>query len=701
MFSLLPFFAALTCAGLAGFSLWRDRRSVGHLAFTAGMGLLALQQLITGVASLSTTGEEVLQWRHWRTLTSALVPGSWLVFSLSFGRANYREHLSRWKWVIVSSFAIPLALMVPFADTFFRGAPVLEETGWFVRTGWAGWAFHIVFLLAAVSVVVNLEATLRELRGSLRWKNKFMLLGIGCIFAVQVYTASQAILFSGVNTELDFLEAAALVVAAVLMMISFVRAPTFNVDLYVSQKVLYHSLTAMVVGVYLVAVGVLGKLGNYAGGNHGLVIASFVVFAALVGLVMFLLADELRQKFKRFIIQNFRRPRYDYRREWMRFTERTVAVFEIDQLSASVAAMLSETFGVASVSVLLLDESRERMTLGGSTVFPSSNPRAFELKDQRDRVFLQLLCDQRLPVDIEEDRSQAVIDFKNSQADFLAAGQARYCAPLLAGGKLIGLLTLSERIDKESFSLEDMDLLKTVADQTAANLSSLTLARELVQAKELEAFQNVSAFFVHDLKNLASTLSMTLKNLPVHFDNPEFRKDALRGLAQSVETINSVCTNISLVNKRLELQRTTVDMNKLVTDMLARLNGSIQAPLSLDCGALPSVSLDAEQMQKVLLNLLLNANEAAGPGGKIHVSTGRTNGWITVSVKDNGCGMSEEFMASSLFKPFRSSKKRGMGIGLFHSKKIVESHHGQIEVKSELGKGSTFMVMLPVGGGRG
>jgi putative PEP-CTERM system histidine kinase len=262
-------------------------------------------------------------------------------------------------------------------------------------------------------------------------------------------------------------------------------------------------------------------------------------------------------------------------------------------------------------------------------------------------------------------------------------------------------MTLSERITKEGFSLEDMELLKAVADQTAANLSNLCLSKELLQAKELEAFQSVSAFFVHDLKNLAATLSLTVKNLPLHFDNPEYRKDALRAIAQSVETINSVCASISLINKQLELQRTKVDLNQLVTDLLAQVNGSIKVPLSFTGAAVPKVLLDSEQMQKVLLNLLLNANEATGPEGEIQVTTGQSNGWITVSVKDNGCGMPENFIQTSLFKPFRTSKKHGLGIGLFHSKKIVESHQGTIEVESEVGKGSTFRVMLPVGDGVG
>jgi len=103
-------------------------------------------------------------------------------------------------------------------------------------------------------------------------------------------------------------------------------------------------------------------------------------------------------------------------------------------------------------------------------------------------------------------------------------------------------------------------------------------------------------------------------------------------------------------------------------------------------------------MQKVIVNLILNANDAAGEGGEIRVTTERNNGWALVTVSDNGGGMSKDFIAHSLFQPFQTTKERGSGIGLFQSKMIVEAHHGRIEVESEEGKGSTFRVLLPLAG---
>jgi len=278
---------------------------------------------------------------------------------------------------------------------------------------------------------------------------------------------------------------------------------------------------------------------------------------------------------------------------------------------------------------------------------------------------------------------------------FLRDTDVRYCVPLIGGGELLGLLALNDRVTKDPLTLEDFELLKTISDQAASALLNIKLSDRLLQAKEMEAFQTLSTFFIHDLKNLASRLSLTLQNLPLHYDNPAFREDLLKVISQSVERIDSMCGRLSPLSRQLELELAETDVDVLIQSTLASLNGSLRARLVQDLQPLPKIPLDLEEMQKVLINLVLNANDAIRENGEIRVEVRERNGWAILSVSDNGCGMSQEYIANSLFKPFHTTKKQGLGIGLFHSKKIVEAHGGRIEVESQEGRGSTFRVMLP------
>jgi putative PEP-CTERM system histidine kinase len=269
----------------------------------------------------------------------------------------------------------------------------------------------------------------------------------------------------------------------------------------------------------------------------------------------------------------------------------------------------------------------------------------------------------------------------------------------VAAEELVGFITLSERVTGLPLSFEDFSLLMIMAEQTAGSIRNIRLSEQLRLAKQMEMFQTVAAFFVHDLKNMASTLSLTLQNLPVYFDNPEFRQDTLRVIGQSVEKINGMCGRLSLLRQKLELDRSETDLNRVVSDVLSELNGAVQSAVAADLQPIPPLLLDSDQIRKVVMNLVLNAKEAIGADGHINIRTYLHGDYAMLSVADNGCGISKAFLEQSIFSPFRTTKEKGLGIGLYQCKMIVEAHQGRIEVESQEGTGSTFRVMLPAGKG--
>ena len=722
----ISFVAATVTAGIAVLALWRDPRSFVHRVFAGGMALFALEAGLSGLAYLGPSADEFLYWRRFQFLLASFVPALWLLFSVSFARANYPEQISRWKWVLIPSLVLPVTLVILFGDAFFAGPPVLTETSaLFLRIGGSGYLWHLLWVILSVMILMNLERTFRHATGHMRWQTKFMFLGIGGIFGTLLFTHSQTVLFKGVNTGLDVLDLGALLVGDLLILRSLFRGKPLNVSVQLSHAFLYNSFTVLVVGVYFISVGVLAWLSVRFEWLRNIHIAIFLVFLAMIGMAVILLSDRLRMKRKRFISRHFKRPQYDYQKIWEGFTTRTTSVTQTRDLCNIIVRMVSETLEILSVSIWLVDEKQERLSFGGSTVFTDEQVAELKLFGQGGGELIRAMSDQRMPVDLEgrpeEDNDDWVADLKQTYGfEETRESRIRYCVSLNAAGQLIGIMTLSEKVFYEPLSFEESELVKTIADQAAAGLLNLRLSERLRQTRELEAFQSMSAFFMHDLKNLASKLSLVTQNLPVYMDNPEFRADALRTISQSVAKINTMSSRLSLLSQKLELAFSRTDLNELVAVTVSDVKGYVQAPISLDPGAVPPLSIDREQIHKVLENLLMNASDALGPdgqgrqngtgagqlplnasgipgeGGQITVATRCRDKWAEISVRDNGCGMSREFIEKSLFRPFQTTKKQGMGIGLYHCKTIVEAHGGRIEVESEEGKGTTFRILLSV-----
>ena len=680
----------LLCAGLTAGVIWRDRHSFVHQAFGVGMAVLAAEAAITALGVETRSPTERLVAERLRLLATSLLPWAWLRFSLAFGRADYREFLRRWRPVLYTSLLLPSVLALLVGPHVFAGIIQPAPGRWLVALGWAGYLFHLVFLTGAVLILANLERTLRASTGSMRWFIKYMVLGVGGLFAARIYTSSQVLLFRSVDTDLHVMDSAALLVAASLMAASLLRSRLRAADVYVSQSVLYNSMTALLVGVYLLVVGVLSKAVVLFGGIQSLPLVTFVVFVGLVGLAGLLLSDRLRAAVRGFVARNFRRPHYDYRKEWMAFTRATTTLIDTKALCAAVAARVSETLRVPSVTVWLLEEGQSAggVVLGGSTIY--SDAEAASWGGRYGPMLTRVLRERPGPLDLHELPG-------GEPAGLPRAVDTRYALALTAAGEDLGFMVLGGR-PGEPLTIEDLDLLKTLSDQAAGSILGLNLSGRLLKGKEMEAFQNLSAFFVHDLKNLASKLSLTLQNLPTHYDDPEFRRDLLATIQRSVAKIDDMCIRLSPLSRTLELQRISGDLSQMVGEAMAGLDGSLKAEVVQELRPTGPVVMDTEQMQKVVLNLVLNANDAVREGGRIRVATGEADRWVYFSVTDDGCGMSREFIARSLFKPFRTTKDHGLGIGLFHSKTIVEAHRGRIEVESEEGNGTTFRVLLPVAG---
>jgi putative PEP-CTERM system histidine kinase len=413
-------------------------------------------------------------------------------------------------------------------------------------------------------------------------------------------------------------------------------------------------------------------------------------------LTVLLLSDRVRLHTKRFVSRHFQRPLYDYRTVWRTFTQATARRVEQNDLCNQVVKLISDVFQALSVSIWLVDERKERLVFAASTFLSASQAGQLTLEPADAAEIISALSVHPEPFDLDSSKELWAAALRRSHPDEFRKGGNRVCVPMIASGELLGILVLGDRVGGIAFSVQDFDLLKSASDQAAANLLNIQLSQRLSQAKQLEAFQAMSAFFVHDLKNTASTLSLMLQNLPVHYQDPKFREDALRGISKTVTHINDLITRLGVLRHELAIQAVEADLNQLVTDALKAQEQAPGFELVKELNLVPRIRLDPAQIQKVVTNLVLNAREAVSTGGRVKVETSQRNGWAVLSVTDNGCGMSPEFVQTKLFRPFQTTKKKGIGIGMFHCKMIVEAHRGRIEVQTEPGKGTVFHVLLPL-----
>jgi hypothetical protein len=680
---------------MAFLSLVLPSRTISRVTFGLGMGLLALEILFSTLSAEAISLSEAVGWQGLRLGVLTIIPATWLLFSLVYARGNRCEFLSRWWPGLAVALVLPVAVVLLMPGQYLTVvATTPEQTGLWFGLDSKGLLLEGLMLCSYVLVLVNLERTFQASVGVMRWRIKFVIVGLGLLFVMRIYTSSQKLLYHGWQSSLDELQALALLAAGFLIVWSAVRCGLAEADVYPSRTVIFGSVTFSLVGIYLLLVGILAKGVSIWGGAGAVPLGAMVFLAGLGVLGVFLVSDRARLWLGLMLARHFHRPIYDHRDIWQRFTERTVSVVDPVVLCGVACSFISDVFQTLSVTLWTVKQGTRQVEFGGSTTLNEDQAKdLIPSSPLSDDTWSQLNKIGRL-IDVDVTSAQELQVLCPEQ--FEHKGGKRFILPLLAAGKLVGLLVLGDRVNARPYTLEERDLLHTLGLEIATLLLNLSLLQKRSEAREAEALRTMSSFFAHDLKNTSSTLSLTLQNLRKHFGNPDFREDALRGVSKCVEHINHIVGGLSTLQMELKLARQTLDLNDVVRQVIAEMDAALGLKVGLDLRPLPRTALDEEQIKKVLINMLLNARDAVSVDGRVDLRTGTDGRWIWLKVSDNGRGMKTDFLRRSLFRPFQTTKKSGLGIGMFQSKMIVESHGGRIEVESQVDVGTTFLVLLPL-----
>jgi len=689
-FSLFPSaMSFIICLGLAAFVGARGFRQAANLGFTLALVGLGIKEAGGMMMETAASPSRLLFWGQAFLLGQALMGGGWMLFSMTFARVNASEILKK-KWPLLLGYAVLFLGLLWFP--LFAGKPTAVPPSSLVFVTRLGYLFVLAYLLSMVSALMNLEQTYRASSGIPRFQIKYMVLGVGAILALEVYRAGQVLLFSSIDLKILPYYSSALIFAYGLILFTIVRHRLLNVDVFVSRYVVYKSVTLLAVGCYLAVVGLMVLGVQRFGGEHYVQLIPIFVFAALLGMVILLLSEGLRRQMQTFINVHFYRNKYDYRIKWQEFTGSVGNQLNLPELLPSLVAWLAESIGTNDAAVWLLDRERNRYYLSSRRSF-ASVPTIWS----GEGPLVEAIRDRASPL-VLTPKNDLFESIRQESPEFFASNTDTAWIPMLSNQDMVGILALGKKITKDRYDYHDLELLMTISDQAAGQIDRVRLIEELTVVRELKAIHTLSSFFLHDLKNYTSTLSLLAQNVRKHGENPEFQKDAFRTIEVTVDKMNQLIQHITVVAKGLVLNRSMLDINQLIEDTLSGLNGALglKGRIYSILGDLPLILADSEQLANVLRNLIINACNAINGQGNVDIETRSDDQRIYISVRDNGCGMSEEFIATKLFKPLRTTKAAGWGIGLFQCQQIVKGHGGRIGVESQEGGGSTFTVELPL-----
>lgn len=463
-----------------------------------------------------------------------------------------------------------------------------------------------------------------------------------------------------------------------------------------SRTAAMRTMVLLGAAAYLVLIGLVGAIARMIGGDYGELAQGAFLIVALGAGGLLLLSGRTRAWLSVMVSKHVFEHRYDYRAEWLRFTA-TLAQDDAGERPADdrnlhrrTAKALAELTGSPGALLLLPDAQG-----------------AFRVADQwhwsagvEDEAALPLrssfmLQETRYIVDLDaERRGQAPTERDLALPEWLLADmRAWVVVPLLHFQRMIAVAVLHRPMVSRPLDWEDLDVLRIAGQQAASYLAESQSQAALSEAKRFDEFNRRFAFIMHDIKNLASQLSLLARNAERHADKPEFRADMIGTLKISAGRLSDLLVRLAPRERRAaDAERALVE--PLLRDVAAEVR--TRRALFVGCQAGLAAWGDAVSIRQIVQHLVANAIDASAADTPVQLIAVAEQGRVRIDVIDQGAGMSRAFIRDELFKPFVSTKDGGFGLGAFEAMQLAQAMGGTIDVASEPGKGSGFTLWLPL-----
>jgi putative PEP-CTERM system histidine kinase len=692
MINSLPAISGVLALALAGFVITRDTRAGTNRSLALGLTVLGVYQILLAFA-LST---DVASWRltifRMAVGVSAIIPPAWLAFGVTFAECHGGTNLARWRPVILGLWASSaLAWMGLGMGRVI--VPVGLGAHAPVMIGLDSWgkAFQGLSLVGLALVLLHMESLYRQADRKTGHRIRFLVVGIFAAFTSQIVMVSYTLLYGVFHPWHPSLSALGLLTGEVLIAFSVVRHRLLKVDIFVSRYVVYCSLTLVVIGGYLIGLGAIAELSRWL--EIGLDLATGVLLGGLgaAGLALVFLSEDMRRRVQRFLHTHFFRNKYDHRLEWMEATRRYSLAATIPDIASQTVQRALEVMWIRQAAIYTATSAPGSFTLlyqNGYDRLPTALNLAPDMVEQL-RAMVGLLARR------EGQRVPPVVPL--GWTEELEGAPVGMIVPVAARDGLTGIFVIGPEVSGKPFGVDDWDFLAALGAQAGALIQNAHLSQEAADGREMHVLARLSAFVAHDLKNAVSTLSMLAENARLHMDKPDFRIDLSRNLEEVTTRMRNLLSTLNSPSGRQTYSARTIALAGAVEDWMKDLATLAPPRITVQTliGATPDVSVDPEQFRSVLQNLVLNAIEATPNDGTIQVETVTDDGFAVLIVRDTGAGMSQDFLSKRLFRPFQTTKTRGLGIGLYQCRQVIVQFGGTLTAESEMGKGTRMTVRLP------
>lgn len=601
----------------------------------------------------------------------------WLLFLAACLKDNFTnliEVLSRRETWLILTLPI-LSFLLPYLG--------IEKYSW----------QYLLQTMIALQILVLLEVIYRQ-AGENKWALKPLVLYLAVISVFEFVTYANALMVDQIH--ISYISARGYIYSALIpfLVLAIRRVKNWGVEIYISRDVVMHSTLLMVAGGYLFLMAMVGYVVKYFGGEWGATIQIVLIALSLAFLATLFLSFSFRTKIKVFITKHFFANQFDYRHEWLRLT-RCLNTSDTDE---DVYALGLKGFieAVDYQSGCIVQVKNGELLVLAEIDKP-------QLEDDEKSVLLEFsryLKDKNWIIDIEELRIKPFIyeGLKVNHA-WLNSLSFQLVIPIYNDEEFWGMAIMQGSDDtSKRLNWELRDYLTAVTAQVSNFLFHHQAAQELAENAQFAAFTRMSAFVVHDLKNVLAQIDLILCNAEQHKDNPEFIDDTFETLGHTKSRMDKMLLQLTEKNAMQGGSDSLVTLSECISEVVAQRCASYLPQPQIVNNSETPVVLDKEKFSNVVYHLVSNAQQATDDNGtvRIELELSIDESHMLIKIVDTGSGMSEDFIKHRLFKPFDTTKgNAGMGIGAFDAKAYMEKIGGQLIVHSEQQQGTTFTLHIP------